>query len=147
MDFEALEDAIIVRLKAQLPYVRTCATYAGQFSPSELARKTVKYPAVFVSYAGSEFDPVDGPQFNESASFTLIVAAKNLRSDERARKDADSGAYKLVKDCITALTNQALGLTLIHAMTPQNVQLVFVDSGVAVYSIEFNATFDTTYDA
>ena len=46
MSIEAVRDAIVATIAAQLPSLRTCAAHPGRFTLDELARVTFKTPAV-----------------------------------------------------------------------------------------------------
>jgi phage gp37-like protein len=142
MDFEQIEDSIISTLKAALPYAQTVETYAGQLEDS-IESLPVRFPAVFVVYSGSTFAPVDGPNHRESVEFSVLAVSKNLRGDRAARKDVQ-GAYEMVNDVITALTNKDLGLD-IEPLRPLRVSNVFAGKGLAVYGMDFETGFDNTY--
>lgn len=143
MDFEQIEDAIISRIKEQLGYVRTCETWAGQLL-GEIDKLTVTFPAAFVSYGGSKFSWVDSVTFNEAAEFQILLAAKDLRGQEAARKD-DRGCYQMVADIMTALANQNLGLD-IERLKPVSVDMIGVTKTLAVYGVKFQTGFDNTYE-
>jgi len=147
MDFEQIEDKIITELKAQIAYLRTVETYAGQIE-SELASMTGRFPACYVVYGGSSFDWVDGPNHQETVEFSVLVCAKNLRGNEELRKGgpvaAEYGAYDLVKAVLASLTNKDFGLDM-EFLTPQKASLVFISRTVAVYGIDFKTAFDKTY--
>jgi hypothetical protein len=75
--------------------------------------------------------------------FSVLVAAKDLRGSEEARKKSQ-GAYDLVKDVLAALTNKNFGLD-IERLRPVRVSLVYIGRGVAVYGMDFQTSFDATY--
>ena len=143
MNFEQVEDAIISRSKDQLAYVRTCETWAGQLE-GEIDKLTINYPAVFVSYGGSKLEWIDNINFNEAVEFDILVAAKNLRGQEAARKD-EQGCYQMIMDILTALTNQTLDLD-IERLRPVSVDMIGVTKTVAIYGIKFQTNFDNTYE-
>ncbi|MBI5634860.1 MAG: DUF1834 family protein [Nitrospirae bacterium] len=144
MDFEQVEDAIIAEIQTAMPDLGTCETYAGQLE-GDLNNLAITYPAVFVSYGGSMLDWIDMINFNEAVVFNLLVCAENLRGQEAARKDTDTGAYKMIRDVLTALTNKDLGLS-IEKLKPVKVSLLFITKSIAVYGIEFQTNFDNAYE-
>lgn len=141
MDFEQIEDKIILQIKSSLTYARTVETYAGQMD-ADIEKLPMIYPAVLVAYGGSKMDWIDNQNFNESCTFTIFACAKNLKGSKEARKT--DGCYKMLKDILTALTNKNLGLD-IERLTPLQVSFVYVSKTIAVYSIDFQAGFDNTY--
>jgi phage gp37-like protein len=142
MDFEQIEDAIINGLKSGVSYLRTVETYAGQLE-GDIGKLTIRFPAALVAYGGSGFKRVDGPNHQESVDFSVLVAAKDLRGSEEAKKKSQ-GAYDLVKDVLAALTNRSFGLD-IERLRPVRVSLVYIGRGVAVYGMDFQTSFDATY--
>jgi phage gp37-like protein len=141
-EFEQIEDKIIEELAAEVTYLRTVETYAGQLE-GEIARMAVKFPAAFLVYGGTDLEEVDGPNHREVVRFSVLVAAKNLRSNEDLRKDTE-GAYDLVTDVLAALTNNTFGLD-IERLRPVKVSLVHIGKGIAVYGLDFQTSFDNTY--
>jgi phage gp37-like protein len=142
MDFEQIEDAIINELKTNIAYLKTVETYAGQLEGS-LERLPVGFPAVFVVYSGSGYSAVDGMYHEEKVEFSVLVAARDLKGGEAARKDAH-GAYGIVKDVLAVLTNKTFGLDM-ERLRPVRTQLVFANRTVAVYGIDFRTGFDKAY--
>ncbi len=143
MDFENIEDKIIETLRAEVGYLRTVETYAGQLE-GEIEKLVVRFPAAFVVYGGSRLEWVDGPNHRENAEFSVLVAARNLRGGSAARK-GERGAYALVKAVLAALVNKDFGLGM-ERLTPSRVSLVFVSNTVTVYGLDFQTGFDTTYE-
>jgi phage gp37-like protein len=143
MNFETIETAILDRLKVDLPYVQTVETYAGQLE-EEIEKLPLRFPAVFVVYKGSGFEWVDGATYNEGAEFTILAAAKNLKSPALARKDQAAGAYRLGTDILAALTNQNLDLN-IELLRPVRCDLVYISKTVAIYGLDFQTSFDNAY--
>ncbi len=142
MDFEQIETAIVTQLKANIAYAKTIETYAGQLE-SEIEELPIQFPAIYTVYAGSQFDWVDGPSYNELCTFSVIVVAKNLRGKETLRKDTQS-CYQMVKDVLASIANKKFNLE-IEKMKPVNVALLFVSSIIAAYGIEFQTNFDKIY--
>jgi phage gp37-like protein len=143
MDFETIEDKIISTLKGEVNHLRTVETYAGQ-PEGEIEKMPVRFPAAFVIYGGSSFEWADGRNHKEAVTFRVLVAARSLRSDAASRKGSDIpgdvGAYEMVKNVLTALTNKDFGLD-IEMMRPLSTSLVLVRGGVAVYRVDFQTSF------
>lgn len=143
MDFEQIEDSIIAALKTEIPYLRTVETYAGQLE-DELEKLPLRFPAVFVVYSGSELNWIDGPNHEEKVGFSVLVAFKDLRSSESVRK-AEYGAYQMIKDVLSALTNRTFNLNM-EKLRPVRVSLIHMGKTIALYSIDFQTSFDKTYE-
>lgn len=142
MDFEQIEDKIVTEIKNTL-FIKTVETYAGQLE-GDIEKMPIIFPAVFVAYGGSKLDWIDNQNFNESCTFTIFAASKNLKGSKEARKV--EGCYKMIKDILTTLTNKNLGLD-IERLTPVQVSFIFVSKSIAVYSIDFQTNFDNTYSS
>ncbi len=143
MTFEDIEDKIIAEVKTEMTYVKTVETYAGQLD-QEIEKLPIIFPAIFVAYAGSTYEWVDGPNHNEICEFSILVAAKNLRGKEAIRKD-DSGCYQMITDVLLKLTNKTFGLQ-IEKLKPLRVTLIFISKSTAIYGIDFQTNFDTTFN-
>jgi phage gp37-like protein len=145
--FEAVEDAIIGLLKANLSYLKTAETYAGQLE-GELDSLPVRFPAAYVVYGGSSLERVDGPTHEETVAFRVLVAAKNLKGSEAVRKGGapgEIGAYELIKGVVDTLTNAKFGAN-IERFRPVKTSLVRISKSIAVYGIDFETSFDRAYE-
>lgn len=142
MNFEDIEDKIIEEIKGNMLYVKTVETYAGQLE-QEIKKLPIIFPAVFVAYAGSTLVWVDGPNHNEICEFSILVAAKNLRGSKAVRKD-DYGCYQMIVDVLTYLTNKKFDLD-IEKLRPLRVSMIYISKSVAIYGIDFQTNFDTTF--
>jgi phage gp37-like protein len=140
MDFETIEDAIIAELKAQVAYLKTVETYAGQID-RELDGLPVRFPAAYVSFGGSGFSPGDvgASGHREAVDFSVLVCARHLGGQDKARKET-GGAYDVVKDVLAALANKNLGLD-IEPIMPVRASLLFAGRETAVYEVEFSTEF------
>lgn len=139
MDFTDIEDSIKERIKASMPYVRLVETYAGQLG-GELDKLPVPFPAVFVAYGGSVYSWVDGRNFSDAPTFSIIVAAKDLRGSEKLRQ-GEHGCYRMIKDVLNVITNQTFGLDT-WPMQPVRTSLLYISKTMAAYSVEFKTSFD-----
>ena len=145
MTFVDIENGIISALKAALTYLKACETYAGQLD-KQIAELPKGFPAAYVAYEGSQFQWVDGENWQELPTFKVLVAARSLRIvsgiNEDVRENPDTGAYKVVTDVLNTLTNQTFGLD-IYKLRPVKTELVVITKTTAIYGIEFTTMFDT----
>ncbi len=142
MNFEDVEDKVLDELKGQITYAKTIGTYAGQLA-EDIEEALGIFPAIFIVYAGSDLEWVDGPNYNEKCIFTVFVAAKNLRGQVTTRK-GDHGCYEMIKDVLATLTNKTFGLEM-ERLTPLKVENIYISKTMAAYGIDFQTKFDTTY--
>lgn len=135
MTFRQIEDKLVETLRAGGAF-KSVETYAGQLD-GEIEKLPLRYPAAFVVYGGSEFGLVD-----ETIAFSVIVAAKNLRGNEAARKGTtgEQGAYQLIIDVLDALANQNLGLD-IKRLLPLKSSPVGTSGPVSAYKMDFQTGF------
>jgi phage gp37-like protein len=143
MVFEDIEDQIITKLK-ELTYLKTVETYAGQLEEGEIKKFLVNFPAVLVAYSGSNYEWIDGPNYNEACDFSVLVCAKNVRGNKAIRKAA-AGCYQMIEDVKAKLINQTFGLE-IEKLKILRVQLVGISQTTAIYGIDFQTNFDTTFN-
>ncbi len=141
--FETVEDKIIEEIKAYIDYVPTVESYAGQLE-QDLKQLPIKVPAIFITYGGSTFEWIDGPNHNEEVVFSVLVASKNVRGEKRARKAA-YGCYQMINDVLVVLTNQTFDLQ-IEKLVPIRTSLVHVSKTIVIYGIDFKTNFDTTFN-
>jgi hypothetical protein len=143
MTFDTLEIDILNQLKAGLPYLLSVEGYAGQLE-SDIEKLPIPFPAAFVAYGGSSFEWVDGEIQNETCEFTILAAAKNLRSRGSARTDPGTGAYKMINDILATLANRAFNEDM-ERLQPKRVDLIYVSKTAAIYGIVFQANFDRSF--
>lgn len=140
MDFETIEDAVIAEIKAQVAYLKTVETYAGQLE-RDIETTPLRFPAAYVSYGGSGFSPGDvgSSGHEETVDFSVFICARHLGGQDKARKEAQ-GAYDIVKDVLAALSDNTLGLD-IEPITPMRASLLFSGHETAVYEVSFATKF------
>lgn len=136
------EDAIIAALRAGMPYLAHdgVAGYGMEFD--NLSDIVVpRLPLVLVRYDGRRLErdaENDLPQSVwDVTQWRLFVAAKNLRGERAARRDAGAGAYKLLDDVRTSINAVRLGLSGCEALEiTEESPLVFSQSAaIAVYTV------------
>ncbi|MDA8155563.1 MAG: DUF1834 family protein [Actinomycetota bacterium] len=122
-------------------------TYAGEMA-GEVEQLPIQFPASFVAYSGSKYEWVDTKTWLETASFTVLVCAKNLRTaldvNEAVRTDPNTGAYVLLNNVLPALAYKDFGLAM-QELKPVDVRLLVITKTTAIYGIEFQAAFDRDY--
>jgi phage gp37-like protein len=143
MTFRDIQSEIISALRTEIPYLRTVESYAGQLE-SDLEGTTVRYPAAYVIYGGSEFAHLDGTAHEESVTFTVVAAVRDVRGSSSAISGAQ-GAYALLLDIIAALTNETFDLD-IERMRPVRTALLHTGGATTVYGVDFSTRFDTNYE-
>ncbi len=148
MTFVDIENGIISTLKTSLTYLKNVETYAGQLD-KEIAELPKGFPAAYVAYNGSQFQWVDGENWQELPTFKVLVAARSLRLvsgiNEDVRENTSTGAYKVITDVLNTLTNQTFGLN-IYKLRPEKTELVLISKTTAIYAIYFTTMFDTAYE-
>jgi len=144
MDFEQIEDAGIAAIDINLPYLgQPTETYGGHLE-GDIESLVINYPAVFTVFEGAQLDWVDGSNFKEDDTFTVLVCSNDVRGNSALRKDTVTGCYRMIKDVLKALSGKNLGLD-IYPLKPVRIYPVLITKTLAVYGIKFTTWFDTTY--
>lgn len=150
-----IEDAITRRIKdAKLPYLRTLATYGGELD-GDIARVVRTFPAVWVAFKG-EGDPTpvgtSQSRWVVPATWVVLVAARNLRSEESTRKgDAHCvGTYQMLEDIRSLLLGQDFapwGLE-IDPLKPGRIRSLYngrlQSDGISIYAQEWHTRYTLT---
>lgn len=148
----SIEDAIIRRIsEAKLPYLRTLTTYGGELD-GENARVVRAFPAIWVAFQGAEKAKAVGTSkqvYHVSASFVVLVAARNLRNEASTRKgDAlQVGTYQMLENVRSLLHGQdfASWSLQIEALELGRVRSLFngqlQDQGLSVYAQEWHTKY------
>ena len=116
----AIEQAIVDRIEAAsgagtLGYtIRTVASYGNELDDN-LKSVVRQFPAVWVVFMG-ERKPrqAAGGEWVHEPLFAVMVAARNRRNEEAARRGAAGkpGSYQMFEDVRALLTGQDLGLDI-----------------------------------
>ena len=141
VDFIEVGKWIIERLKQDVKELKAVETYVGQVE-GDVEKIPVRSPSAFVAYGGSKYTWSDGPVYEESPAFTVLLIVKSLKAEESA--EGPDRAYTLIKDILASLTNTRPSSDM-EMLQPVSSRLVFQGSGIFVYGIEFRINFDTTY--
>lgn len=149
-DISAIEAAIMARIAgAGLPYLRTVATYGGELD-DDLATAIRRFPAVWVAFKGEgegQRLTTSGSVYRIPATWTVLAAARNLRSEAATRKgDAvNVGTYQMLVDLRALLAGQDLDLP-IESLRPGRVQSLtnsrFQGQGVSIYAQDWHTRYD-----
>jgi phage gp37-like protein len=142
MDFEQIEDALLTEL-TDLTYLETLETYGGQLE-GNIESLPINYPAVFAVFDGAPLNWVDGPNFSEEDTFTILCCASDVRGNHALRKDIVTGCYRMIKDVLKTLSGKNLGLD-IYPLQPLRVYPVLITKTLAIYGVKFKTNFDSTY--
>lgn len=128
-----LEDAIVARILAAQaaalwPYkLMTVETYGGQIS--EDTQSTFRFPAVFVAFKGMKKRGLLGERTRlVDLHLVLYVASRNPRN-ERATRHGDThapGSFQIAEDLIALLENQRLGMPMVHPLSAEEIDTLFV---------------------
>lgn len=150
LDISTIEAAIMASIAgAGLPYLRTVATYGGELD-EDLATAIRRFPAVWVAFKGEgEAQPVNTAKsvYRVPATWTVLVAARNLRSEAATRKGnkVSVGTYQMLADLRALLAGQDLGLE-IDNLRPGKVQSLtnsrFQGQGVSIYAQDWHTRYD-----
>lgn len=109
-----IEDLLLARIKAQLPYLVTVESYQGQIDEKAIedAKVVIRTPAVLVLLKKTAGSLIAFNEVEETYEFTLIIACRNLRGQEAARRE-DGGAYQILTDLRRALWDYTLAPALL----------------------------------
>lgn len=147
-----IEQAIIDRILdastgGALPYkLGAVKSYGGEFSDLSTRGVVRLFPAVLVMFDGAKVLRHTTTSLHIEVRFGVFVAAKNLRSEEQARRGdgISPGTYQIMGDVIHLLSNQNLGLD-ISDLKFEDARLVLSDrsdeSLLSVYGLSFNTSF------
>lgn len=105
-----IETALQEAISEDLTYLKTVSGSDGNFEVA-LEELLKKAPAVFiVLQTFGRQSPIES--FSDDAfqyTFNLIILARSMRGSNVARKDLNTGAYKIIDDLIVALQGKRLG--------------------------------------
>ncbi len=132
-----IENAIIGRLRDQIPYLRTCASLA-YFLLKEIEDIALILPAAYVTYEQGDFEHSMSGAQDRRMVFSVLAMAGSMKGDEASRHGSGGGigVYRLLDDVRVALTNQSCGLD-IDPFRPITERSVDGDSHLSVYGISF----------
>lgn len=140
--------------EAKLPYLRTVATYSGEFDEG-LTGVVRQLPAVWLMFRGSAGDPkamaTSRRVWKMPVAWLLMCGARNLRNEAARRGSPVSvGAYQMLGDTARLLVNRDFGLG-IDPLVPGPVRAIYngktQSQALAVYSQEWRTAYSLTLPA
>jgi phage gp37-like protein len=137
-----IEDLIIARLQAELDYLRTCKTYAGELEkdPQQLAMRT---PAVLLALTKVVSEPLEFQAYQHEYIFDLLVVSRNLRGEDDARR-ANDGAYEILADVRLALIDYTLRDDLQPlALLQEEAQIISQE--LVLYTATYSVVMEESY--
>lgn len=135
-----VENAIIARLRSEIPYLRTCGSLA-EFLASDIEQieeLAPLLPAAYVVYGGGRFDHKMSGIQDRRMTFLVVVVVRNLRDNEAVRhgRAGEKGIYDLLEDVRAALTDTDCGIE-IDPLLPEAEEPIAGTTDLAVYGISF----------
>lgn len=114
MKYKDVEDAVILRVKEAMPYLRYVDTYQGELEESKITQLAVNFPAALIFLGKAEGADRGYPMKWQKVECGILVCDRNLRGSKSARHgDArNPGTYQMLEDLFTTLYNQDLGLEM-----------------------------------
>ena len=142
-----IEEAVKAQIaRAKLPYLRTLATYSGEFD-TQLATLVRAFPAIWVAYKG-ESEPRAVSTAKEvwkcPATFLVMVGTYSLQNEQARHGGVTIGAYQMIADVRALLLRQKLGLA-IDKLTPGRtaplINAKLNGQGIAAYVMEWKTSY------
>lgn len=131
-----IEDLLLARIRAELPYLLTVDSYQGQIDEKLLSdgQVVIRTPAILVLLKKTTGAPLAFGANEETYEFTLIVACRNLRGQEAARRE-DQGVYQILQDLRRGLWD--------YQLAPELLPLDFVQEDAFFVTREWAIYFAT----
>lgn len=136
-----IEDAIVAKLQASgvlTALNATIASYHGEIDDlvKQAGQLTVKLPAIYVLYGGSNFDESANRSYDDEMSFTVIVIAKDLRGDAKLK----AAIHPILEELKTVLIDNNLDLD-IEPLHPLRIEPSLITKLFSIYSFDFKTSF------
>lgn len=140
--------------EGKLPYLRTVATYGGDFDDG-LAGVVRQLPAVWLAFRGSAGEPkamaTSRRVWRMPVAWLCLCGARHLRNEAARQGSAASvGCYQMLADTARLLVGRDFGLE-IDPLAPGPVRCICNSKterqGLAVYSQEWRTAYDLTLPA
>lgn len=118
--YAAIEDAVIARIKAAsdsnaLGYrFAEIASYGGEFDDETFFTQIRKFPAAWVTVAGSKPKPISTRKVQLAPVIAVMVGSRSVRGERQTRHGSVTvpGSYQLLEDIRALLLGQDLGLAI-----------------------------------
>lgn len=144
----AIEEAIKARIAgAGLGYLRTVATYGGQFDEG-LAEVVRAFPAVWVALKGEDAGKATGTSrevWHVPVTFLVMVGARSVQNEAAARKGGLTvGTYQMLADVRAVLLMQDFSLP-IDPLRPGRTHALFTgkvrSQGLSIIAQEWSTKY------
>jgi len=132
-----IEDLLIARIRAELPYLAHVDSYKGQLE-QEISELVLRSPAVLVSLQELPGEPASFGEYELAYTFSLTVVCRNLRGEAAGRRD-DTGAYRILDDLFTALKDHSLDSNL-TPLAYNKAEAMLITKEVVIYAASYTVT-------
>lgn len=135
-----IETAIVARLAAQIPYLKTCGCLAEFLAKDleDVEAIALQLPAAYAAYEGGEFEHrLSGIQ-DRTMTFTILAVVSNYRGEEAVRhgQGTEKGVYDLLEDIRVAISDHDCGVE-IDPLLPTREGAIDGNQTLQVYGITF----------
>lgn len=139
---------------AKLPYLRTVATYGGEFDDG-LPGVVRQLPAVWLMFRGSAGEPkamsTSRRTWKIPVAWLVMCGTRDLRNEiARQGSVASVGVYRMLSDVARLLVNRDLGLE-IEPLAPGPIRAIYNGKtqaqALAIYSQEWRTAYTLTLPA
>lgn len=142
-----IEEAIKSHIaRAKLPYLRTLATYGGDFDEG-LDSIVRAFPAIWIAYKG-ESAPKPATTGKDvwkcPATYLVMVGAYGLQNEQARHGGVSIGAYQMLADVRALLLRQAFGLPITKLSPGRTTPLInarFKGRAIAAYAQEWMTAY------
>ena len=132
--------------RAKLPYLRTLATYSGDFDDS-LTNIVRAFPAIWVAYKGeTEAKAISTARevWKCPATFLVMVGTYSLQNEKARHGGLSVGAYQMIADVRALLLRQQLGLPIDKLASGRCAPLINTKAagqGIVAYVMEWKTAY------
>ncbi len=135
VSWAGVEDAVLAALKAEVGSITgTLESYQGDWR-GDLRLQGRRLPAILVMLKESRAVQVGLASYDETLALCVLVAVRQLRGGEAARRQ-DDGIYQLLAGVRRALWHQDLGLDMLPLALVREEPLLS-DTEFAVYAAHY----------
>ncbi len=136
-----IETAIVSALKASPTLSAACktiASYHGELDAlvSQAEQLIIQMPSIYVLYSGSVLSEIANRSYDEEASFTAVVIAKDLRGDQNLK----NAMYPILEEIKNTLIDKTFNLD-IEPMKPDRIEATLITKLLSIYSFDFKSSF------
>ncbi|TSA12011.1 MAG: DUF1834 family protein [Deltaproteobacteria bacterium] len=132
-----IEDLLIARIKAELPYLPEVSSYNGQLE-KEIAELVLRTPAVLVSLQELSGEPASFGEYVLTYTFSLAVVCRDLRGEAAGRR-GDTGAYRILDDLFAALKDHTLD-SVLAPLAYNKAEAMLITKEVVIFAATYTVT-------